>query len=417
MKTSLFAKLCSIWATPPQYRGEIRETRTNPALYVTSYEEVQDLTLNLTNKGLVHWMLACAAVYAPNGQPHKTSRQSLIFYLAKKEAAKVRSTDVQKFIPSATKKAESFIKHWHNCQMRGLSVSHRIIHFQPQASPAQEAIKALYHGKLQEVAEFLTCYIESKSSGEEDPAVQWAKAMGEELPTLVNYIETEALESSVGEDGEENVDYDDDGEVKENHRGIETQATMTVLEPRDKASILLEQGLPFKETLEFLEQIEYAEMHKLPEYIGVSRFNEMERNPEPIIENRKKALFPKNTVANPWPWNGADTGGKQSLPDGQVIDADGLFVKPDLWENEITEGNDLAHSPSQERAEEKDIQRYFRWLEDKRTERMYQRLEQLHAVKTAPKPTMNQHALFRQMCQKAREQAMKSGVSVQVACS
>jgi hypothetical protein len=461
MKTSLFGKLCSVWATPTQYRGETRETRTNPALYVTSYEEVQDLTLNPTNKGLVFWMRACASVYAPNGKTHKTSRQSLIFYLAKKEAAKAHSQDVQKFVSLATKKADSFIQHWQNCEMRNLPVTNRIIHFQPQASPVQEAIQALYHGKLQEVAEYMACFIESKSSGEDDPAVVWAKEQGETLPTLASYIEGEALESSVSGNGDEGLEFDDDGEVKENDRQLETMATMTVMEPRDKAHELLGMGLPFKETLEFLEQIEYAEMHKLPEYIGVSRFNEMERNPKPMIENRKKALFPKNTLSEAakvmqkiymgqtcdgtplYPpgaeihrdpetgreyyfelgdpkWDSRDTGGKISDEMGQIIDADGLFVKSDLWDNELTESNDLQHSPSQERAEERDVQRYFRYLEDKRTERMWERVKQIHKIQEGydlQQAPQNLRITFSQMCQKARAEAMAKGVTVKVGLS
>lgn len=432
MNTGLFKKLCDVWAVPVQYRGDTRESRLNPALFTPAYEEVQDLTIMPDAKGLVLWQQMCSSIYAPNGQTHKASRQSLIFFLAKRAARKAGDKDVQKFLADATSKADNFIAHYERCKLRGISLHTRIISFQPNASPVQEAIMALHKGDLATVKDFFLCYIEGKTTGDEDDAARYAREMGENLPDVVSFIEVEHLANSTSGDEEAMAETDADGDSEDDDRLLDPFAgTMVVTDPKERALMLLEKGLPISETLDFLENIEYSEMKKLPEFIGVSRFKLLEQNPEISMVPRGKAMFPKNTLAShnlverrdpdtgkafmgPPVWDSSMTGGKTELPDGQIIDCDGLYVKPDLWDSELTEGNDLAHSPSQERAEEREIQAYFRAREDRMTAEMHKRIEKLHQDGPQQQALQASDKLssWREACRKAREEAMRSGKTV-----
>lgn len=437
MNTGLFKKLCDVWAVPVQYRGDTRESRINPALFTPAYEEIQDLTIIPDAKGLVLWQQMCASIYAPNGQTHKASRQSLIFFLAKRAARKAGEKDVQKFLKDSTSKADNFIAHYERCKLRGISLHTRIISFQPNASPVQEAIMALHKGDLVTVKDFFTCYIEGKTTGDEDDAARYAREMGENLPDVVSFIEVEHLANTTsGSDDESVSETDADGDSEDEDRLLDPFAgTMVVTDPKERALMLLEKGLPYSETLDFLESVEYSEMKKLPEFIGVSRYKLLEQNPEPKVVPRTKAMFPKTTLAahnmvmhrdpvtkkeflGPPTWDSSKTGGKVETVDGQTIDCDGLYVKPDLWDNELTDDNDLAHSPSQERAEEREIQAYFRAREDRMTKEMHERIEKvrkgggLEALKASDKVST-----WRELCRKAREEAMRSGKSVAVVVS
>jgi len=431
-KTSLFRQRCDIAAVPVQYRGNIRETRINPESYTSAYEEVQDITDSPLMVGLTRWLNNCAAIYAPNNKPHKTSRQTLTFYLARKEAKKT-GKNVMDLLGDATKKAESFIKHWERCQVRNLPVTSRIVTYQPVASPVQEAIMALHSGKRDVVVEFLKCYLDAMG-GEDDPAAQWAESIGEKLPNVKDFVEAEDIEDS--------EDAPSQGKLREDLVGL-----MSVVDPKERALSLMLTGLPFKETLEFLEQIEYKEMPKLPEYIHVSRFRLLEKNPEPVVVNAKNAMFPKGTIRDEakvlskkylddlrckgssifllpgtkvlkdeqgreyimvlqaQPWFAQSTGGIQE------VDADGVYVMDGFWDEDPE--MDLAHSPAQDRVEERAVQAEFREREDELTKKMRELMN--HPVIQQVKPNRDErHMLFMRMCEEARQQAMKTGRSVSV---
>ncbi len=292
MKTRVFHELCDVYAVPKAYQQFCREQRSNPLALSTSYEEQLDLSKIPHAAPLVYWLKRSEDIFK------KTGKEGLLRQYRMEETKRMKSfSDNPAVVKRATDKVKTFIGLYNRIViMRKLPITTQVILYPVKAKPVSEAIMALHAGKLDIVRDYLNHVIEENGY----------------LPEQIEEIAPDLRDLTV------------------------------ISTPAEKADLLLEAGIPFDETLNFMEVMESSKLPKLPEFLGVSPF---------IYEIGK-------------------------VVDGtSILDRDGRTVGLTFWDDEITPTNNLEHSPRQDSVEERAVQKAFQYKEDERALRLQKYLQ------------------------------------------
>jgi hypothetical protein len=391
MRTKDFKALCSVFEVPGQYRNYCREQRSNPLAFSKSYEDVIDLVNYSSKKALMLWLMNAARVLEQHGQD--ALRHSFTVKAARKLGL---PEDHETVGVEAKHKFLSFMRHYDSVvTQRKLPVTCLVYSMRPWNKPVTEAIMALHAGKQEPAEFFLHTLVEEKFWLEDDK--------GKASSFL---YETDSIES----------------------RDAAVKNLSMISDVTEKAAQLLELGLPKEETLDFLENMEFRQMPKLPEFIGLSPFFLKERvQPAPLVPS--KAKFPKTTIADPLEREAFERSlgkvewvGGEHCEFGMLLDVEGRMIAQKFWDDELRDPskdeldvvNDLSHSPRQERVEERSMERAHNKRSKQTADQQARKTERLVLSKTDPAAYAALcKTIYASLKEKAKELAVK-GICVDV---